>query len=163
MDVSGTDTFSMDELKSDSKSDIETASDTSTSAQVSIRMLCGCGQESLFGRAMRNKQSKLYQACFRRRRLSFPESQMFPSSLKSPSLPRRSDSLNATQQKSSIQPIFLTIEQELHDARRVQTHGQEDDLRGALGMVINRVSELVCFLPVSRFRSCLNVLGCSRG
>ncbi|KAL4260991.1 GDP/GTP exchange factor Sec2 N-terminal domain-containing protein [Pleurotus pulmonarius] len=76
----------------------------------------------------------------------FGKAVMFPSSLKSPSLPRRSDSLNATQQKSSIQPIFLAIEQELHDARRVQTHGQEDDLRGALGMVINRVGELSSML-----------------
>jgi hypothetical protein len=51
--------------------------------------------------------------------------------------------LNATQQKSSSDPFFLKIEEELHDARRVQSHGQEDDLRLALDMVISRVSELV--------------------
>ncbi|KAJ7230019.1 hypothetical protein GGX14DRAFT_581896 [Mycena pura] len=60
--------------------------------------------------------------------------------------PRRADSLNATQHKTPSHPIFLTIEQELHDARRVGTHGQEDDLRGALNMVINRVTELSALL-----------------
>jgi hypothetical protein len=39
--------------------------------------------------------------------------------------------------------MFLAIEEQLHDARRVQAHGQEDDLRAALGMVIERVVELV--------------------
>ncbi|KAF8149371.1 hypothetical protein B0H34DRAFT_184226 [Crassisporium funariophilum] len=34
------------------------------------------------------------------------------------------------------------IEEELHDARRVHSHGQEEDLRSALSMVIDRVSEL---------------------
>ncbi|KAJ6483965.1 hypothetical protein C8R45DRAFT_1075281 [Mycena sanguinolenta] len=62
-------------------------------------------------------------------------------------MPRRSDSLNATQQKAAgSHPIFLTIEQELHDARRVGSHGQEDDLRAALNMVINRVTELSSLL-----------------
>lgn len=67
----------------------------------------------------------------------------FPSSVNG--IPRRSDSLhlNATQQKSSSHPIFLKVEEELHDARRVHSDGQEDDLRSALSMVINRVSELV--------------------
>jgi hypothetical protein len=40
-------------------------------------------------------------------------------------------------------PIFSRIEEELHDARRVHSYGQEEDLRSALIMVINRVSELV--------------------
>jgi hypothetical protein len=39
--------------------------------------------------------------------------------------------------------VFLKVEEELHDARRVHSDGQEDDLRYALSMVINRVSELV--------------------
>jgi hypothetical protein len=71
----------------------------------------------------------------------------FPSALQngggSGGAPRRTDSLNATQQKTSSHPLFLTIEQELHDARRVGSHGQEEDLRSALNMVINRVTELV--------------------
>lgn len=70
----------------------------------------------------------------------------FPSTLKhsgSNTLPRRSDSLNATQQKSPSHKIFLTIEEELHDARRVHSHGQEEDLKLALNMLIDRLSELV--------------------
>ncbi|TFK20752.1 hypothetical protein FA15DRAFT_113195 [Coprinopsis marcescibilis] len=55
-------------------------------------------------------------------------------------------SLNATQTKSSSNPLFLRIEEELHDARRVRSHGQEDDLRGALDMVIGRVEELTSTL-----------------
>jgi len=39
--------------------------------------------------------------------------------------------------------LFLTLEDELRDARRVHSHGQEEDLRQALQMVINRVVELV--------------------
>jgi hypothetical protein len=73
----------------------------------------------------------------------------FPSSLKNSgpnALPRRSDSLNATQQKTATHQIFSTIEEELHDARRVHSHGQEEDLRLALNMVITRVSELVSLL-----------------
>ncbi|KAF5345781.1 hypothetical protein D9758_011889 [Tetrapyrgos nigripes] len=75
--------------------------------------------------------------------LHFPSS-AFPNTGPN-GLPKRSDSfrnLNATQQKSSSDPMFLKIEEELHDARRVQQHGQEDDLRMALNMVISRVSEL---------------------
>lgn len=70
----------------------------------------------------------------------------FPSTLQNNGangLPRRSDSLNATQHKLGSHHIFLTIEEELHDARRVHSHGQEEDLRSALNMVINRVSVLV--------------------
>ncbi|KAJ7457843.1 hypothetical protein FB451DRAFT_1509183 [Mycena latifolia] len=75
----------------------------------------------------------------------------FPSSLQNGGsgggLPRRSDSLNATQQKPhGSHQIFLTVEQELHDARRVSSHGQEEDLRSALNMVINRVTELSALL-----------------
>ncbi|KAF8965588.1 hypothetical protein BDZ97DRAFT_1918148 [Flammula alnicola] len=75
----------------------------------------------------------------------------FPSKLQTNGpngIPRRSDSigLNATQQRSSSHPIFLKIEEELHDARRVHSDGQEDDLRYALSMVINRVSELSSLL-----------------
>ncbi|KAF9447891.1 hypothetical protein P691DRAFT_801649 [Macrolepiota fuliginosa MF-IS2] len=73
----------------------------------------------------------------------------FPSTLRSSStngLPRRTDILNATQQKSGSNPIFLKIEEELHDARRVRAHGQEEDLRLALDMVINRVTELSSLL-----------------
>ena len=69
----------------------------------------------------------------------------FPSKLQKngpSSAPRHSD-LNATQHKTSSHPIFSQIEEELHDARRVHSHGQEEDLRSALIMVIDRVSELV--------------------
>ena len=70
----------------------------------------------------------------------------FPSKLQtngpSGGAPRRSD-LNATQHKTSSHPIFSQIEEDLHDARRVHSDGQEEDLRAALIMVIDRVSELV--------------------
>ncbi len=70
----------------------------------------------------------------------------FPSTLKNGGpngTSWRSDGLNATQQKSSSDPLFLAIEEELHDARRVHANGQEDDLRLALNMVISRVTQLV--------------------
>ncbi|KAF8069859.1 hypothetical protein FPV67DRAFT_1485088, partial [Lyophyllum atratum] len=73
----------------------------------------------------------------------------FPSSLAHTSaLPRRSDSLqlNATQQKSASHKIFQTIQEELHDARRVHSHGQEEDLRLALNMLIDRLSQLSTML-----------------
>jgi hypothetical protein len=75
---------------------------------------------------------------------------VFPST-SSNGLPRRTDSLNATQQKPASHAVFGAVEEELHDAKRVEKHGQEDDLRYALGMVIRRVEELVslflvCFL-----------------
>jgi hypothetical protein len=77
----------------------------------------------------------------------------FPSTLQtggSNPAPRRTDGLNATQQKRASHQIFSTIEEELHDARRVHAHGQEEDLRQALNMVINRVSELVSpFYPIT--------------
>ncbi|KAF9259186.1 hypothetical protein L218DRAFT_1080016 [Marasmius fiardii PR-910] len=73
----------------------------------------------------------------------------FPSS--SQYLPRRTDSLNATQQRASSQTtngesFLLEVEEDLHDARRVEQHGQEDDLRMALGMIIKRVTELTTLL-----------------
>ena len=70
----------------------------------------------------------------------------FPSKLQKngPSgAPRRSTDLNATQHKTSSYPILSEIEDELHDARRVYSHGQEEDLRSALIMVIDRVVQLV--------------------
>lgn len=73
----------------------------------------------------------------------------FPSTLRSNTsngLPKRLESLNATQQKSGSNPMFLKIEEELHDARRVKAHGQEEDLRLALDMVINRVAEMSSML-----------------
>lgn len=80
--------------------------------------------------------------------LHFPSK--LPTNLGVNGVPRRSDSLNlnATQQLRSASgagahPLFLKVEEELHDARRVHSDGQEDDLRYALNMVINRVSNLV--------------------
>lgn len=73
----------------------------------------------------------------------------FPSSLHgSSTLPSRTDSLklNATQQKTPTHKILLTIEEELHDARRVHSHGQEEDLRLALNMLIERLSQVVSLL-----------------
>ena len=67
----------------------------------------------------------------------------YSSSSSSSPQKRTSSTLNATQQRSESNPFFLKIEEELHDARRVKEQGQEDDLRAALDMVINRVSELV--------------------
>jgi len=46
----------------------------------------------------------------------------------------------------ALTPIFSKIEEELHDARRVHSHGQEEDLHYALIMVIDRVSELSSLL-----------------
>ena len=64
-------------------------------------------------------------------------------------LPRRTDSFNVapppvTPKSDSPQhPIFAGIDDDLRDARRVATHGQEEDLRTALGRIIGRVEELV--------------------
>ncbi|EKM75296.1 hypothetical protein AGABI1DRAFT_116490 [Agaricus bisporus var. burnettii JB137-S8] len=68
----------------------------------------------------------------------------FPSSINV--APKRTDSLNATQRKMGSNPILMKIEEELHDVRRVQTHGQEEDLRLALDMLIHRVTELTSTL-----------------
>ncbi|KIY48674.1 hypothetical protein FISHEDRAFT_73417 [Fistulina hepatica ATCC 64428] len=72
----------------------------------------------------------------------------FPSTLKQGAngSAHGASGLNATQQKPASHPIFLAIEEELHDVRRVQTHGQEEDLRHALDMVINRVTEMSTML-----------------
>jgi hypothetical protein len=72
---------------------------------------------------------------------------VFPST-SSNGLPRRTDSLNATQQKPASHAMFGAVEEELH-AKRVEKHGQEDGLRYALGMVIRRVEELVSLVLVS--------------
>ncbi|KAJ7578122.1 hypothetical protein C8J56DRAFT_798025 [Mycena floridula] len=75
---------------------------------------------------------------------------MFPSSSKgnrsSSSAPSGGTGLNATQSRPASHAIFTTIEEELHDARRVSSHGQEEDLRLALNMVIKRVGELSTML-----------------
>jgi len=49
--------------------------------------------------------------------------------------------------QAAADPMFSLIHDELHDARRVQKHGQEDDLRAALDMVIRRVESMVRRLP----------------
>jgi len=70
-----------------------------------------------------------------------------------------------TQHKTASHPIFSQIEEELHDARRVHSHGQEEDLRSALMMVIDRVSELVesfsCYFSIDTFKRSLSILLCS--
>lgn len=53
-------------------------------------------------------------------------------------VPRRSDSLAA-----KPGAIFQQVADDVQDARRVLAHGQEDDLRTALGRVLGRVDELV--------------------
>ena len=83
----------------------------------------------------------------------------FPSKLQTNGpngAPGRSE-LNATQHKPASHPLFQRIEEELHDARRVHSHGQEEDLRSALMMVIDRVSELVSTKPLPLFSRWLNV------
>ena len=56
--------------------------------------------------------------------------------------PRRSDSLGVPNNNNK-NAIFLAIGDDLRDARRVYSDGQEEDLRLALSRVINRVEELV--------------------
>lgn len=89
-----------------------------------------------------------------------------PSPLR-PNVPRRTDSLNKIAPRSAspstahqtlastnaLPPIFAEVESELRDARRVVTHGQEEDLRAALGIMIGRVEGLVCL----SLRNCLSV------
>ena len=77
-------------------------------------------------------------------RLSVAAATMFSSSKNS--LPRRTDSLTVA---ASSAPKFTEIEEELHDIRRVHTHGQEEDLRMALSRMISRVEELVRRLYLS--------------
>jgi len=45
--------------------------------------------------------------------------------------------------ESTESQLQLKIEEELHDAQRVQTYGQEEDLRLTLKIVMKRVTELV--------------------
>ncbi|KAF7973266.1 hypothetical protein HWV62_15699 [Athelia sp. TMB] len=46
-------------------------------------------------------------------------------------------------------PIFGAVEDDVKDAKRVGTHGQEEDLRAALGKIILRVEELSTLLRVA--------------
>jgi len=54
-------------------------------------------------------------------------------------------SQDASSQNRCTSPsqLFLATEEELRDVKRVHSHGQEEDLRLALQVVINRVEELV--------------------
>ncbi|KAI0935430.1 hypothetical protein AcV7_003863 [Taiwanofungus camphoratus] len=56
-------------------------------------------------------------------------------------LPRRVDSL-----ANSKGPFFTELEEELLDIKRVNTHGQEEDLKMALSRMICRVEELTSML-----------------
>lgn len=63
---------------------------------------------------------------------------------------RRTDSFNAAPPPIAPKPgatpdhpIFTAVDDDLKDAKRVGTHGQEEDLRAALGKIILRVEELV--------------------
>ena len=59
--------------------------------------------------------------------------------------PQRSDSLQAVGLGLSQQDnaTLAILPDELHDMRRVQAYGQEEDLKEALGKMIGRVEELV--------------------
>jgi hypothetical protein len=63
-------------------------------------------------------------------------------SMSSNYLPRRTDSLNAAQQKPVSHAMFGAVEEEMHDAKRVEKYGQEDGLRYAMEMVIRRDKDL---------------------
>jgi hypothetical protein len=65
--------------------------------------------------------------------IAYPPSRSQSSS----SVPRRSDSL------AGKPSIFQLASDDLHDARRVLSHGQEEDLKTALLRVITRVEEMV--------------------
>ncbi|KAJ3808447.1 hypothetical protein F5876DRAFT_78728 [Lentinula aff. lateritia] len=96
-----------------------------------------------------------------------------------PSAGKRFDSLNATQRRAPTNNVlsksrpgnefgrnnaqgstrkvfiakdegfFMSVEDELHDLRRVHAHGQEDDLRMALDRCMGRVGELVGLLAAA--------------
>lgn len=68
----------------------------------------------------------------------------FPSHMPSNgrSLPKRTDSLQRTA-SSADNALLNSLPEELHDVRRVQDYGQEEDLKEALGKMIERVEELV--------------------
>jgi len=64
----------------------------------------------------------------------------------SPTVQSHTPSIRSSVQESHLSPtstVFASIDDELHDARRVHSHGQEEDLRYALDRVIKRVEELV--------------------
>lgn len=61
------------------------------------------------------------------------------------SLPKRTDSLQRTA-SSADNALLNSLPEELHDVRRVQAYGQEEDLKEALGKMIERVEELVRFM-----------------
>ena len=50
-------------------------------------------------------------------------------------------------------PIFAAIDDDLKDARRVGTHGEEEDLRSALEKVIGRIEELVSLFSLGMART----------
>ncbi|OAX41146.1 hypothetical protein K503DRAFT_864101 [Rhizopogon vinicolor AM-OR11-026] len=67
----------------------------------------------------------------------------------SPNVQTRIPSSRSSVQESHLSPtsaVFANIDDELHDARRVHSHGQEEDLRYALDRVIKRVEELSSLL-----------------
>lgn len=83
---------------------------------------------------------------------------LFPSSTSRSSSRTNSLSLNATAPpiapkpgSAPEDPIFGAIDDDLRDARRVGTHGEEEDLRSALEKVIGRVEELVSFRKTKQF------------
>ncbi|EIN11135.1 hypothetical protein PUNSTDRAFT_50239 [Punctularia strigosozonata HHB-11173 SS5] len=68
-------------------------------------------------------------------------------------LPKRTDSIQKSQlaqgSQGSNSQIFLATEDDLRDARRVLTHGQEEDLKYGLERMIKRVEELTSLLKAS--------------
>ncbi|THH12690.1 hypothetical protein EW146_g7459 [Bondarzewia mesenterica] len=69
-----------------------------------------------------------------------------PPPTSSRALPKRSDSLHAPIKNSQL---FATIDDEMRDCKRVETHGQEEDLREALTRMMLRVEELCSLLKSS--------------
>lgn len=64
------------------------------------------------------------------------------------SLPQRSDSLRSERatpktETLSLGKVLSATDDDLRDARRVSSHGQEEDLKYALNKLIGRVEELV--------------------
>jgi hypothetical protein len=57
--------------------------------------------------------------------------------------------LNTTQQKPADHAVFGAVEEGLHGLKRVEKHGQEDDLRYAFGMVIRRAELVSLYLSRS--------------
>ena len=54
-------------------------------------------------------------------------------------LPQRNESIRPGAESA----LLSLLPDELHDIRRVQDYGQEEDLKDALGKMISRVEELV--------------------